>query len=958
MASLLPIRFRTELARSFHRDIVSTLNVPDGELNTLNTLDSTMFTFTAAENTTTFSGDDIKGHTLAYTPGRIDVYVDGDKVSTEDFDALDGTTIDLHTATGEEETTVELTGITFSYTAVDNATDVITKASHGFTTGDSVTYYQNGGDAITGLTNASTYYVITLTANTLQLATSLANATAGTEILLTAGTGTVYLLVDTDTDDINITSLTIPTAGIATATDTITYTTHGLLAGDRVVYYNGGGASATGLTSGTTYYVIASGLTANAFKVSATSGGSAVNITGTGNAAQYFETADEVTIAAHGFGTGNEVQYEAASTGSIVGLTEGTTYYIIKIDDDTVKFATSLANATAGTAIYLQTPMALGTFLFTGPLTQTVTVNTFTLYNYPNPRDYFYVFLGKPTVWASLTIPMSGVTTATDTFAYAAHGLTAGRAVVYYNGGGASATGLTSGTTYYVIASGLTANAFKVSATSGGSTVNITGTGNNAQYFETADSTPDTPVDTRMGDSAAKRNIMGVKKINPSDTCLMVRRVNWETGTVYVAYTDDADLSDEDFYVFNVDNYRIYKCLDNDNDTASTTKPAFSELGPKTLADGYTWQLIYEVPTADRTKFLNDDFIPIKFYGTSTRFDHNGTISEVICDAGGTGYTSSVTILIIGDGVGAEATATVDTGVITSIAVTNGGSGYSFAFVLIIGDGSGALASTVVETTDLPNVINQNVAGYAVATSGQIDFISITTGGTNYLTTTTSVVIEGDGSGATASVVATDGGITAVTITDRGSGYTFANVLISGDGTGAALKAMVSPQGGHGANIPQELFATTLGISVNVEDFLTDFFLDNDFRQYGVIKNIRDYSNETLFNSNTGNACHVITVPDGTEYNLDDEISSDNSGSFIVSYVSGNTVYLLPVINSTLTTSTLLTNDTESTSGLTLTEVIPPEIGQRTGDIIYLNNIASLARQIEQTETIKLYINF
>jgi len=873
MASLLPIRFRTELARSFHRDIVSTLNVPDGELNTLNTLDSTMFTFTAVENTTTFSGDDIKGHTLAYTPGRIDVYVDGDKVSTEDFDALDGTTIDLHTATGDEETTFELTGITFSYTAVNNATDVITKSSHGFTTGDSVTYYQNGGDAITGLTNETTYYVITLTANTLQLATSLANATAGTAIALTTGTGTVYLLVDTDTDYINITS-------------------------------------------------------------------------------------NEVTIAAHGFGTGNDVRYEAATTGSVVGLTEGTIYYIIKIDDDTVKFATSLANATAGTAINLQTPMALGTFLFTGPLTQTVTVNTFTLYNYPNPRDYFYVFLGKPTVWASLTIPTSGVTIATDTFAYAAHGLTAGREVVYYNGGGTSATGLTSGTTYYVIASGLTANAFKVSATSGGSTVNITGTGNNAQYFETVDSTPDTPVDTRMVDSAAKRNIMGVKKINPSDTCLMVRRVDWETGTVYMAYTDDADLSDEDFYVFNTDNYRIYKCLDNDNDTASTTKPAFSELGPKTLADGYTWQLIYEVPTADRTKFLNDDFIPIKFYGTSTRFDHNGTISEIICDAGGTGYTSSVNILIIGDGVGAEATATVDTGVITSIAVTNGGSGYSFAFVLIIGDGSGALASTVVETTDLPNVINQNVAGYAVATSGQIDLISITTGGTNYLTSTTSVVIEGDGSGATASVVATAGVITAVTITDRGSGYTFANVLISGDGTGAALKATISPQGGHGSNIPQELFATTLGISVNVEDFLTDFFLDNDFRQYGVIKNIRDYSNETLFNSNTGNACHVITVPDGTEYNLDDEISSDNNGSFIVSYVSGNTVYLLPVINTTLTTSTLLTNDTESTSGLTLTEVIPPEIGQRTGDIIYLNNIASLARQIEQTETIKLYINF
>ena len=85
---------------------------------------------------------------------------------------------------------------------------------------------------------------------------------------------------------------------------------------------------------------------------------------------------------------------------------------------------------------------------------------------------------------ARVTIPASGVTTATDTFAYTAHGLVAGDQVVYYHGGGSAATGLTTATDYYVIASGLTANAFKVSATSGGAAVDISGTGNNAQYFE------------------------------------------------------------------------------------------------------------------------------------------------------------------------------------------------------------------------------------------------------------------------------------------------------------------------------------------------------------------------------------------------------------------------------------------------------------------------------------------
>jgi len=102
---------------------------------------------------------------------------------------------------------------------------------------------------------------------------------------------------------------------------------------------------------------------------------------------------------------------------------------------------------------------------------------------------------------ARVTIPTSGITTATDTIAYTAHGLVATDAVVYNNGGGTSATGLTSGTTYYVIASGLTANAFKVSATSGGSTVDITGTGNNAQYFEKVASTAATAT-AALGDGA------------------------------------------------------------------------------------------------------------------------------------------------------------------------------------------------------------------------------------------------------------------------------------------------------------------------------------------------------------------------------------------------------------------------------------------------------------------------
>jgi len=84
-----------------------------------------------------------------------------------------------------------------------------------------------------------------------------------------------------------------------------------------------------------------------------------------------------------------------------------------------------------------------------------------------------------------LTVPTSAVTIASDTIAYTGHGQSTGAAVVYNNGGGTSITGLTSGTTYYVIAA--SANTFKVATSAAnataGTAVDLTGTGNNAQYF-------------------------------------------------------------------------------------------------------------------------------------------------------------------------------------------------------------------------------------------------------------------------------------------------------------------------------------------------------------------------------------------------------------------------------------------------------------------------------------------
>jgi hypothetical protein len=73
-------------------------------------------------------------------------------------------------------------------------------------------------------------------------------------------------------------TLGTPTITIATPA-VVTKTAHGLTLNDSVKFTTTG-ALPTGIVSGTTYYVISAGLTADAFQVSTTIGGSAVNTSG------------------------------------------------------------------------------------------------------------------------------------------------------------------------------------------------------------------------------------------------------------------------------------------------------------------------------------------------------------------------------------------------------------------------------------------------------------------------------------------------------------------------------------------------------------------------------------------------------------------------------------------------------------------------------------------------------
>ena len=160
--------------------------------------------------------------------------------------------------------------------------------------------------------------------------------------------------------------------GVASASVDITAdvftapTAHGLSTGSPVTGYSST-TFPTGITAGTTYYAIVTSSTQ--FKLATTAAnataGTAINITAAGTGTHTFSSASAgwsvapanvnltndtfAAAVAHGFTNGQRVTFFSA--GAPAGTTSNSIYYAIVVDANTVKLATSQANALANVAI-------------------------------------------------------------------------------------------------------------------------------------------------------------------------------------------------------------------------------------------------------------------------------------------------------------------------------------------------------------------------------------------------------------------------------------------------------------------------------------------------------------------------------------------------------------------------------------------------------------------------------
>jgi hypothetical protein len=301
-----------------------------------------------------------------------------------------------------------------------------------------------------------------------------------------------------------------------------------------------------------------------------------------------------------------------------------------------------------------------------------------------------------------------------------------------------------------------------------------------------------------------------------------------------IAPSGKQKLEECNFYVLTED-YNVYKCLDNNNNARSTSKPLGTSTSPITSADGYVWKFMYTVPINLRSKFLSEDQMPV-ISALSNQFYSNGAMDSIIINNKGTGYTSA-TLTVQGDGYREE-----DPTFLTSITVASGGNGY-ISPTVTFGDptqnASAFISSAAVflgqklynsvfdfyevvtpgtmsssEPTHRQGIVQNNTAalkylgtrvkGTVSTTNNTVTAGSFTTGvkytidslgTTNFVTigATSSAVVTGSISGTTLTVSAVTSGTLAVGTRITGTGITAGTyITVLGTGTGGTGTYTVS----------------------------------------------------------------------------------------------------------------------------------------------------------------------
>jgi len=434
---------------------------------------------------------------------------------------------------------------------------------------------------------------------------------------------------------------------------------------------------------------------------------------------------------------------------------------------------------------------------------------------------------------------------------------------------------------------------------------------------EGTDASPPTPNDDISSEFYNWDDMLGAKIIASTDVSYCIPRRNWTTGTTYDHYEHNisssntansgaTNLFDSTFVVMN-SAYAVYKCIENDSNTASTVEPTSTSNSIVTTGDGYKWKYMYSLTSAETLNFMSTDFIHVSTDSTVTAAAVDGALDTIEVVAGGSSYSLSAgatisAIPIRGDGSSGICSVTISSGAIASAAVTTAGTGYTYAYI------------------------------------------------------TNADIIAGTNAG--------------------------------GAGSGGNLNVFIPPKGGHGKNAITELggFYVMINKSLTGAEGTSDIGVGNDFRRIGLIRDPYNYGTTTVASATTRRQIHaaVFSSVSGT-YTADEEINQASTGAVgkVIEYDSTNKILYwyqtrFPDVGTdsdgnltafsganAITGQSSSAAATPNTSDSTTTNAVvfasgysTPELAFDSGDIIYVEERSPITRASDQTENIKLIIEF
>lgn len=355
-----------------------------------------------------------------------------------------------------------------------------------------------------------------------------------------------------------------------------------------------------------------------------------------------------------------------------------------------------------------------------------------------------------------------------------------------------------------------------------------------------SDEIPPVPQDTVVSSIQVYNDMVFGKKIKSDSVINMIKRYEWTENSVYDMYRDnDTDLSSKQFYVVIDDSVElnVYKCLFNNNGANSTQKPFGKDTTPIEFPqDGYIWKYMYTIDQFNIRKFATTEYVPVTPSEEVASAATIGSIEIITVDNNGAGYNNYTT------GQFPDA-ASIAVGSNLRFALDASASGVdTFYKNCLIRMTSGIATNEYRLITDYTITNGQKVISIDRA------FNNRPNAGDEYEIYPNVFVYDVSGT-STANCVARaivnsaiGNAISRVEVLDIGAGYRLATAKIKSANivsvtTDAVLTPIISPPGGHGSNINNELFGRYVGISSSFIGNNEPLSANNDYRTVGLLKN-------------------------------------------------------------------------------------------------------------------------